>query len=91
MMEASSQQATPSTIAEGSIPDATNARGRLLTTQRRNKVASSSRSTCGERNFGDPRYEVTARHEDRVKMENGTEKELHVLNKQLKEEQELHR
>ena len=59
--------------------------------QRWNKVASSSRSTCGEINFGGSGYEVTTPHEDHVKEENGTEKELHVLRRQLKEEQELHR
>jgi len=38
----------------------TNAKGRLLTTQRHNKVARSSRATNNERNFGDSGYEVTA-------------------------------
>lgn len=61
-----------------------------MTTQRQNKVASSSRSTDDERNFGDSGYEVTMRHEDRAKVENRTKKELHVLKQQLKEEQELH-
>jgi hypothetical protein len=41
-----------------------------------------------ERNFGDSGYEVMTRHEDRVKAENGTKKELHVLKQQLKEEHE---
>ena len=91
MMVVTSHQATPSTITEASILDAMNARRRLLTTQRQNKVASSSRYTCDERNFGGLGYEVMARHEDHTKAENETEKELHVLKQQLKEEQELHR
>jgi len=62
-----------------------------LTTQRWNKVASSSRSTYGERNFGDSSYEVTAQHEDHANVENGTKKELHVLKQQLKEEHKRHR
>ena len=69
--------------------NATNARGRLLTTQRWNKVASSSRSTNDERNFGDLGYEVMTRHEDRVKTKTGTKKEFHVLKKKLKEEHEV--
>ena len=40
------------------VVDAMNARGRLLTTQRWNKVASSRRSTDDERNFGESGYEV---------------------------------
>ena len=36
-----------------------NARGRLLTTQRWNKVARSRKSTDDESNFGDSGYEVT--------------------------------
>ena len=59
--------------------DAANARGRLLTTQRRNIVASSSRYTDDEINFGESGYEVTTRHEDRAKTENGIKKELHAL------------
>ena len=52
---------------EGRILDATNARGRLLTTERQNKVAISRKSTDDESNFGDLGYEVTARlHEDRI-------------------------
>lgn len=39
--------------------DAMNVRGRLLTTQRWKKVASSIRSTKDERKFGDSGYEVT--------------------------------
>ena len=65
-----------------------NARGRLLTTQRRNKVASSGKSTDDESNFGDSGYEVTVRHEDLAKIENGTKKEFHVMKQQLKEEHE---
>ena len=76
---------------EGNILNATNARGMFLTGRRQNKVASSSRSINNERNFGDSGYEMTKRHEDRTKIENGTEKELHMLKQQLKEEQELHR
>jgi len=68
--------------------NATNARGRLLTTQRWNKVASSNRSTDDERNFRDLGYEVMAQHEDHVKTKNGTKKELQVLKQQLKEEHE---
>ena len=85
MMVVASQQETPSTSAEGIISDAMNARGRLLTTHRRNKVASSSRSACGERNYGDSGYKVMARHEDHADVENGTNKDLHVLKQQLKE------
>ena len=59
MMAETSQQAAPSIAVEGNIPDAMNIRGRLLKTQMQNKVASSSRSTCGESNFGDLGYEVT--------------------------------
>ena len=62
-----------------------------MTTQRWNKVASSSRSTCDESNFGDSGYEVTARHEDHAKIENGIEKELHVLKQQLRKNMKLHR
>ena len=61
----------------------------MLTTQRRDKVAISSRSTDNESNFGDTGYEVTVRHEGRAKTENGTKKELHVLKKQLEEEHEV--
>lgn len=64
-----------------------NARG-LLTTWRRNKVASSSRSIDDERNFGDFGYEVMVQHEDRAEIEIGKKKELHVLKKKLKEEHE---
>jgi len=71
--------------------DATNARGGLLTTWRRNKVASLSKSIDDERNFGDLGYEVVLRHEDHMKTNNGTNKELHVLKHQLKVEHELHR
>lgn len=63
-----------------------NARGGLLTTRRWNKVAISSRPIDDERNFWDTDYEVMTRHEDHVKIENGTKKELHVLKQQLKEE-----
>jgi len=38
--------------------DKMNARGRLLTTQRWNKLARSRRSIDNERNFGDISYEV---------------------------------
>jgi len=62
-----------------------NARGRLLTTQRRNNIARSSRSTDDEKNFGGSGYEVTTWHEDHAKIGNGTNKELHVLKHQLKE------
>jgi len=85
MMVAASQQVELSKVVEGSIPYSTNVSGRLLTTQRRNKVASSSRSTCHERNFGDLDYEMMVRHEDCAKEENRTKKELHVLKQQLKE------
>ena len=34
---------------------------------------------------------MTVPHEDHVKAENRTDKELHVLKQQLKEEQELHK
>lgn len=90
-MAAASQQATPSIVVKDSILDATNVRGRLLTTQRQNKVASSSKSTCDERNFGDSSYEVKERHEDPMKPENKIKKELKVLKQQLKEEQKMHR
>ena len=53
------------------------------------KVASSSMSIDDERNFGDSSYEVTVPHEDRVKVEDGTKKELHVLKQQPKEEHEV--
>ena len=69
--------------------NAVNARGRLLTTQRRNKVARSSRSTNDESNFGDSSYEVTTRHEESTKIDNGTKKELHVPKQKLKEEHEV--
>jgi len=36
-------------------------------------------------------YEVTTRHEDRVKTKNGIEKELHVLKQQLRKNMKLHR
>jgi len=88
-MTTTSQQAVPSITVEGSIPDAMNARGRLLTTQRWNKVANSCKSTCDERNFGDWGYEVTTRREGHAKVENEIEKELHVLKQQLKGEKEL--
>jgi len=54
-----------------------------LITWRWNKVASSSRSIDDERNFGDSGYGVMARHEDRVKAEDVTKEELHVLKQQL--------
>ena len=59
-----------------------------MTTQRWDKVATSSRSTDNERNFGDSGYEMMARHEGSAKTENGTKNELHVLKQQLKEEHE---
>ena len=49
---------------------------------------SPSRSTDDESNFGDSGYEVMVRHEDHAKIENGTNKELHVLKQQLREEHE---
>lgn len=68
-----------------------NTRGGLLTTQRRNKVASSSRSIDDESNFRDSNYEVMVRHEDHAKEEDGTKKELHVLKKQLRKDMKLHK
>ena len=76
---------------EGSIPDAMNARGRLLTTKRRNKVPSVGRSTCGGGNFGDLGCEATTRHEDHAKAEDGTKKDLRVLKQQLRKNMKLHR
>jgi len=63
----------------------------LFTSQRQNKVASSSIFTFDDNNFGDSGYEVMTRHEDHAKAKNRTKKELHVLKQQLKEEHELHR
>jgi len=68
-----------------------NARGRLLTTQRQNKVARSSRYNNNERNFGDSDYEVMVQHEDHVKAKYGTKKELHVLKQQHGKNMKLHR
>lgn len=68
-----------------------NARGRLLTIERWNKVTSSRRSTFDKINFEDSSYELTVQNEDHVKEENRKEKELHVLKWQLKEEHELDR
>ena len=62
-----------------------------MKTQRRNKVASSSRSIDDESNFGDSGYEVTTHHEDCVKAEDGTKKELHALKKQLRKNMKLHK
>ena len=62
MIVAKSQWATSWTIVEDNIPNAMNARGGLLTTWRRDKVANSSRSIDDESNFGDLGYEVTAWH-----------------------------
>jgi len=80
--------ATSWIIVESSIPDAVNARGRLLTNQRWNKFTSSNKSTSDESNFGDSGYEVTTRHEDHMKIENGRKKEFDVLKQQLKREHE---
>ena len=44
-----------------------------------------SRSTHDETSFGDWDYEVMAWHEDHMKVENETKKELHVLKWKLKE------
>jgi len=71
--------------------NAMNARGRLLTTQRWNKVARSSRSTDNESNFRDSGYDVMAQHEDRIKIENGTKKEFHVLKEKIRKNMKLHR
>lgn len=49
---------TTNTTNTTNAVDAMNARGRLLTTQRWNEVARSSRSTDNERNLGDSGYEV---------------------------------
>ena len=62
-----------------------------MTTQRGNKVASSSRAIDDESNFGDSNYEVMERHEDHVKAEDGTKKELHVLKQKLRKNMKLHR
>ena len=69
---------------------ATNARGRMLKTKRRDKVARSSISTDNESNFGDSSYEVMAQPEGHAKIENGTNKELHVLKQQLRKNMNLH-
>ena len=61
---------------------------RLLTTHRRNKVASSRRLNDDERNFGDLGYEVMVWHGDHAKTENGTKNELHVMKQQLNEKHE---
>ena len=68
-----------------------NVRGRFSTAQRQNKVARSSRSTDNESDFGDLGYEVTVHHEDHVMAEDGTKKELHVLEQQLRKNMKLHR
>jgi len=68
-----------------------NARGGLWTTQRWNKVASSRRYIDDERNSGDSGYEVAVCHEDRVKGEDETKKELHVLKQQLRKNMKLHK
>ena len=86
-----SQRAASWTIVEDNIPNAMNARGGLLTTWRRNKVASSSRSIDDESNFGDSGYGVTAWHEDRAKAKDVTKKELHVLKQQLRKNMKLRR
>jgi len=67
------------------------ARGGLLTTRRRNKVPISSRSINDERNFRDSGYEVMMQHEDHMKVEDVTKKELHVLKQKLKKNMKLHR
>ena len=51
-------------------------------------LQAQNRSIDDEINFGDSGYEVTTRHEDHTKIENGTKKELHVLKQQFKEEHE---
>jgi len=68
-----------------------NARGGLLTTRRESNVASSSRSIDDESNFGDSRYGVMVRHEDRAKVEDVIKKEFHVLKQQLRKNMKLRR
>ena len=79
MTTPASHQATSQTTTEANIPNATNARGGLLTTRRRNKVASSSMSIDDEKKIGDFGCEVVVQHDDHVKVEDGTKNELHVL------------